>query len=498
MRKIIISAVITMIILITGLSFIEIEENLQLEEENSIIYALDKIPNSVKDVSLLSTREKDIITATSKGLVEKNSNGDIEPCLASEVNIKEDGIEYQFKIKNDIYWSDGNLITPDDIVDFFREILKEESDENIKELLNIYGAREYREGEVSFDSGVAINATEDTVIIRLNSKDDKFLEELTKPQYRVRKFLIMWEDLEANYKDIPYAGDYFISKINEEGMELKVNKYNVKDAKVEAIKLVEDKNVELAMAAYDIGERDIVVNPPKSELNRLAGEEKLITLPSDKAKYIYINEDLPLKTRRTIYNNYNKALEEYSISNSYFVESAEGSYFREDKDDLTKLQARKVSSNKDNGKLPEIITLLAEDTIDNRSICKHIQNWYKENTGTTIRYSLVTKEEYENKELRKRYDVVIVDSVANRKHEEKYYSDLEEWFNERQKNMINEEKYSELENDLFSNYTFLPLVFENINVAISDRVKEIDFDWYGNLKFSDINKISDTEKNDES
>ena len=39
--------------------------------------------------------------------------------------------------------------------------------------------------------------------IRLNSKDDGFIEELTKPQYRLRKDVLFWEDITSNYKKIP-------------------------------------------------------------------------------------------------------------------------------------------------------------------------------------------------------------------------------------------------------------------------------------------------------
>lgn len=489
MKRIILSAVITLIILITGLSFIDIEKNTVVKEENSIIYALDKIPTTIKNVSALTVREKDIICATSKGLVQKTEEGKIEPSLSSEINIRDNGIEYEFKIRDDVYWNDGRKITPSEVVDFFRELLKEESDSNIEALLNVYGAKEYRKGAVDFENGVAINSTENSVIIRLNKKDDKFLEELTKPEYRVRKFLVMWEDLNNNYSNIPYTGDFYISNIRDGNMELKSNEHNFKNSSISKIELVEDKNVELAMAAYEVGERDIVVDPPKSQLNRLASENKLITSPSNKGKYLWINnesEELPLSSRRTLYSNIYEALSEYSTSNSHFAEASEGSYFREDKDDLTKLQARKVMSNKDKGSLPDVVTMLAEDTIENRVILKSIQDWYKVNSSISFRYSLVSKEEFKSKELRKRYDMAIVDAEAGSKDREAYYTSIKEWFTKDQLKLSEKEKFSELEESLFSNYTLLPLIFENRNIAISGDIKNLKFDFYGNLDFSKL------------
>ena len=53
----------------------------------------------------------------------------------------------------------------------------------------------------------------------------------------------------------------------------------------------------------------------------------------------------------------------------------EGSYFREDKEDLTKLQTRKVTINQD-GTLEKMdsLTLLAKDSYKRKNICKLIVN----------------------------------------------------------------------------------------------------------------------------
>ena len=48
---------------------------------------------------------------------------------------------------------------------------------------------------------------------------------------------------------------------------------------ISKINILEDNSVELSMAAYEIKERDIVINPPESELNKLAEEKRLVTIP---------------------------------------------------------------------------------------------------------------------------------------------------------------------------------------------------------------------------
>lgn len=294
MKKLIIPSFIIFIIVI--LSFIEIEKIDEVKVNDSLLYAVNTVPNELKDVSKLTVGERDIICATSKGLMEKDSNGKIVPSLATEVKVKDDGVEYEFKIADDVYWSDGNRITAKDIEDFFKELLKEEKDENIKPFLNVYGAKDFRDGKTTFENGVAINSSEDTLKIRLNEKNDKFLDELTKVQYRVRKYLLMWNDIEKNYEKIVYSGEYFINNVSNEGIELKKN-INSKNDSTKNIKINSDENEELSMAAFEIGERDIVVNPPSTELNRLQSEGRLKTLPSEKGKYISFNlelENLPL------------------------------------------------------------------------------------------------------------------------------------------------------------------------------------------------------------
>lgn len=492
MKKFIMPSIITALLIIFALSFIDIEKVENTEVTASLLYAVNTIPNELKDVSKLTTRDKDIICATSIGLVEKDNKGNIVPSLASEFTIKEDGIEYQFKIRDDVYWSNGEKVTAENVVDFFKELLKEEKDKNIEAFLDVYGAKEFRKGNTSFESGVAINSNGNIVTIRLNKKNELFLEELTKVQYRIRKYLLMWNDIESNYKTIIYSGQYYINNINNGEVELKKNN----DSKsVELIKLFADSNEELSMAAFEMGQRDIVVNPPNTQLNRLQSEGRLKTFESDTAKYVLLNseeESLPLSARKTLYFNINLSMASYEEENSNYLEIAENSYFREDKENFNKLQSRKVMTTQKEDKIPEVITILAKDSNENRALLKYMQSWFSDNTESSVRYNLVTEEEFENLELRKRYDVVIIDKIANSHDKEKFYSDLKNYYTESElstyKKIVNlgKNNFDELENKLFDDYSILPLLFEKKNIAISKNIKNIEFDWYGNINFKTL------------
>ncbi|MBS6184170.1 MAG: hypothetical protein KH626_03830 [Clostridium celatum] len=331
MKKIILTISISIITIIILLSFIDRTPKQVSNNTADIVYSINSIPTNLKSIGDLDKRQQDIVCATSKGLVEMDSEGNIQPSLAESYEINEDGLEYVFKVRGDVYWSNGDKITPEDIVSFFRQVITE--DNEISALLNVYGVKDYLESDKSFSEAVAITYDENSIKIRLNSKDDGFIEELTKPQYRLRKDILFWEDIALNYKDIPYSGDYCIDSISETEVILKrSDKASVELA--QTIHLVQDESEDLALAAFEIGNRDIVINPPKSQLERLKTEGKLIESPSNEALYLAFNvnnSNLSNEVKNEIYRLVNEAIEEYQNQNNILVELAECSYFRETK-----------------------------------------------------------------------------------------------------------------------------------------------------------------------
>ena len=495
MKKYIALILITIILIVFGMSFIDHNDssiaNVNLEE--GVTYGVENIPNNLKDISTLSNSDKDILCALSIGIVEKNKDGDIIPSLASEINKSDDGIQYEFKIRDDVYWSNGSRVTAEDVVTFFKEILKEYNDEDIGCILNIYGAKAFREGKVSFDKDVAINYKDDCVTIRLNNKYDKFLDELCNPRYRIRNNIVMWDDIAKNYNNLNYCGNYKIKNISKENIVLVRNNNNLK---FKYINFIKDGSVEQSMASYEVNERDIVINPPETELNKLKSDDSLITIPGTLAAYIVINKNnIPMNGRRILYNSIYKALEEYQSNNKQEFDLAEGCYFREEKDNLTMVQQRKVDSNKSGEwTQPNILTIIAKDNKQNKILCRIIKEWFDNNTDITIKYSLENEEGFNDAELKKRYDAVILNNDAVSSQKEIFYSNFEEYFSTSDLKLIESLRindyysdYYTLEESLFYNYKILPLVFYNENIAISDKVSEVGFDGNGNIDFNKLN-----------
>ncbi|SFC44291.1 ABC transporter substrate-binding protein [Clostridium uliginosum] len=498
MKKYLIPISLTFIVVAFLLGFVEIDKNSisNKDLEHGITYGISKIPTDLKNTTTLTKRDEDVICSVSKGLVSKDIDNKIMPSLANEINQSKDGIEYEFKLKDDIFWSDGTKITPNDVVTFFKELLKEEDEENISALLDVYGAKDFKEEKTTFEKGVAITIKDNGVIIRLNKKNDNFLNELSNPQYRIRKYLIMWSNIKNNYNKLVYSGDYIISSFDDQQIKLKKNIHNNNNS-ISNINIIKDNSVELSMASFEIGERDIVVDPPQSELNKLNSEGKLITVPKTMGAYLVINnknDTIPLQGRRYIYKNVSKALEDYESLNDKRFELAEGSYFREDKNDLTKLQSRKVISNKEEEwNNAKILTLLCKDNNDNRELCRCIENWFKNNTGIFIKYSLVKDEEFEDQELQKRYDMILINNDANTLNKKEFYSQLNNYLSESEKEKLLNQNYNlknniyeNIESNLFENYRILPLVFYNENIAFSNNISNIKLDGNGNIDFVSI------------
>jgi len=73
-------------------------------------------PQFINPVYGSSDADRDIIELVFSGLMKYNDEGEIVPDLAQEYKVLEGGKVYEFKLKDNIFWSDGEKITSDDVV----------------------------------------------------------------------------------------------------------------------------------------------------------------------------------------------------------------------------------------------------------------------------------------------------------------------------------------------------------------------------------------------
>ena len=496
MKKIFVVLILFALTIIFLLGFIDKSPSGLVKSEADIVYSINNIPSNLVAVGSLSKREQDIICAVSKGLVELDETGELVPALSESVDIRDNGIEYDFKIRDDVYWSDGSKITPSDIVEFFREIINLEDEGDIEPLLNIFGVLDYRNGNKSFNDQVGIVATDTNIIIRLNSQNPNFLNELTKPQYRLRKSAILWEEIGGIYTSIPYSGNYSIVDIDASN-EITLKRNNSADPNLaKTIHIFKDEGEDLALASFEIGERDIVLNPPKSQLTRLSEEGKLVSVPSNQSIYLSFNKNsiLSIDDRREIYRLISKALEDYELKNQSLIKLADGSYFRDEEKDLSKLQDRKMMGAIGEGtEIPDVIYLACEESLLNKEIVDYISKWFDENTNVTLVGTLLRGEITSDISY---YDMAILNLNANYNDKSEFYKVISPYVSEELinkadiSNSIDEEKevLTQIEDSLFESYSVLPLMFYNDNIAVSKNIEDIKLDGNGNLKFELVKK----------
>lgn len=490
-KKVLLFILIILFFILFIFAIIEKDDTHEENKANTIIYSINSIPYNFQSESNLTKRQQDIICAISKGLVSRNNKGDIVPELAESYSVSDDGIEYIFKIKKNIKWSNGVAITTKDICDFFKVLIKNSNLEDISALMNVYGVKDYKESQISFEDGVAITECDNNSIkFRLNSADNDFINELAKVQYRIKQSFVLWNNLNEYYDEIAYSGDYKISEFTINSIKLesasKKNKY---------IEFVCDTNNETAMASFELGKRDIVVNPPYTTLNDLSKRGKLMTFPSNNESYIAFNSNnkrLDLNTRKTLYKLINKSLEDFQSDNINLFELSEGSYYRSEKEDLTKMQNRKVIINSASDDINvKVISLCSIDIDSNRLLCDYLVNWFKEEKDITINYELLSTDEFYKNKLYKNYDMALINGEYESNTLKNLFYSLDSYLSEDELNNYNKlnkdnDNYNiNLEELLFNNFNVLPLYYLNNNICVSEK-RNVVFDYYNNIDFSKI------------
>lgn len=72
-------------------------------------------PRFINPILAISDADRDMTSLIYSGLMKANPNGDLVTDLAESYNVSKDGLVYNFKLKNDIYFHNGEKITADDV-----------------------------------------------------------------------------------------------------------------------------------------------------------------------------------------------------------------------------------------------------------------------------------------------------------------------------------------------------------------------------------------------
>lgn len=143
-----------------------------------LYFELENTPSTLDPQTASTDSELIIIKNVFEGLLRKDDKGNIVEGLAKKYEIK--NLTYTFYLRDDAVWSDGTKITASDFLFAFKRALTNvTSAPFVSRLFSIKGAKEYYNGNSSFEN-VGIKAINDkTLQIILLEDDELFKETLT-------------------------------------------------------------------------------------------------------------------------------------------------------------------------------------------------------------------------------------------------------------------------------------------------------------------------------
>ncbi|MGL4761794.1 MAG: ABC transporter substrate-binding protein [Sarcina sp.] len=486
--KIILSSFLVVItILMIGCSKVTPVAKIETKKEELVI-ATTSIPESLHSSSYLRSRDEDIICALFEGLVEITENGKIAPALARGWHISEDKLTYKFLLNDEIYWSDGSQIMASDFLDYFEYLFSPDNLEYTSdELYHIYGVQEFKEGTKSFDD-VGIYAQGDKeIVIRLTAKDDKFLEKLTKPEYRLRDSDDSLEAYAENFMDIRYTGAYKIHSVKPytEMKLVRNEQYSLESIGAKNITLIDSGDNIKDFAMYNTNKIDIVSNPPVTAFSEGKLINEISYTDSLRLQYMVFNSTQGISKyldfRKAIYLDLSMALmESYLVQNKFAtmdfreisLDEIEESIFykrihNQEYNELTrnsnlkKAQTFLVGIPKSE---PETIKIIGKDNFSNEKLVEFLKTEF-EKLNLKSEFDLYSDDEELEEKLKSGDFTIFIDNV-----------NLED---ENINNRINiiSDFYSGQEYSVISMYT------ENNYWCKSKRVKHIYTDYNGNMIF---------------
>lgn len=130
------------------------------------------------DWSLAYGKEAPLLVNMMEGLVEYDRQMKIAPLLAESWTVSADGKSYTFKLRPNVKWSDGRLLTAEDFVYSWLRLLAPATGATYASILfDIEGAEDYHAGKLKDPSLVGIAApTPDKLVVRLRAPKPLFLQ----------------------------------------------------------------------------------------------------------------------------------------------------------------------------------------------------------------------------------------------------------------------------------------------------------------------------------
>lgn len=195
--------------------------------------------------------QQKIVSMLYAGLFKINDRGDLEPELVQHVEIKDDDNIKEYKMTltlKETYWSDGTMLSADDVAYAFRRALRiETSNEAASLLMDIKNAEEIKHGDASIDD-LGVSAI-DTLVLEITFKQkidfEQFKLNLASPALVPLRENVVEKNVDWAKKPVTavFSGPFILRKVSYEdldrGLTLERNSYYFRHKTKDAV----DKSV---------------------------------------------------------------------------------------------------------------------------------------------------------------------------------------------------------------------------------------------------------------
>ena len=199
------------------------------DETRTLVRVLNTDPETLDLQKYSSTDAGDILRDIGEGLVGYSVDGQLLPAAAEKWSISGDGLTYEFRIRPDARWSNGDPVVAQNFVDALQRLANPETNSpNSNLVLSILNAPKILDGEASPDQ-LGVKAKESKLLeIVLSKPTPYFLSILNHPST-----FPVWHANEEQLEGMSIESDSVVSngaykivdRITQQNLTLKRNEY---------------------------------------------------------------------------------------------------------------------------------------------------------------------------------------------------------------------------------------------------------------------------------
>lgn len=233
-------------------------------DENAITVNISTEPPNLFSVKSTDTTSSDVLRHVLETLVELDANDQVIPGVAKEWTVSDDGLTYNFKLRDDMKWSNGEPVTAHDFVFAWTSLLSPEIASEYAYFGYVFkNGLAFSEGKVGADE-LGFKAVSDYELeVTLENPTSYFLGSLAYKSFAPLNEKAYKEFGEAYGTDadkMVYNGPYKIASWEHENkivLEKNPDYYDADNVELEKINMVMINDSNAAMNAFKAGELDV-------------------------------------------------------------------------------------------------------------------------------------------------------------------------------------------------------------------------------------------------